>query len=435
MEIGDALAWLDSHVNLETGGLSEKRVMAPSLDRIRALSRLLGSPELEYPALHVTGTNGKTTATRLSAALLAATGLSVGAYTSPHLSDVNERMMCNGEVIGDGELADNLSRVALIEAHLGDRPTFFEILTACALSWFADIAVDAAVVEVGLGGTWDATNVVDGRVAAVTNVSIDHVEYLGRDLAQIAGEKAGIVKPGATLVLGETDPALVPLFEERGAARVVRRGVDFGVGSQRLAVGGRLIDIYTPGAAYTDLLLPLHGAHQADNAAIALTAAECLLGAQLDAELVAEVFAAFRSPGRLEIVGRQPLVLLDGAHNIAGARALRTALADEFVAASRVYVVGLLREKDPREMLEALGVSATERIVCCRPPSPRARDPRDLAVAARDLGLDPSSIEVVENADDAVMHAIALAGTDHQVVVTGSLYLVGAARRTLVTNG
>ncbi|MFN8037197.1 MAG: Mur ligase family protein [Acidimicrobiia bacterium] len=431
MHIGDALQWLDAHVNLEAGASAERRVAAPTLDRIESLTTLLGSPQLEYPAVHLTGTNGKTSVARMTTELLLAAGLSVGSYTSPHLQRVNERMAWNGSPIDDDSLAGLLTTLATVEQHVAERPSFFELLTAAALEWFADVAVDVGVVEVGLGGRWDATNVVRGDVAVVTNVSIDHVEYLGPTREQIAAEKAGIVKPGSILVLGETDPALAALFDDPDAARTVRRGVDFGVGSQRLAMGGRVVDLFTPSASYTDVFLPLHGAHQADNAAIALAAAEAFAGVALSPELVVEAFAAVRSPGRLEVVGHQPLVLLDGAHNVAGCQALRRALAEEFAESPRTLVIGLLREKEPHEMLEAVDVAAAERVICCRPPSPRALDPAEVAAAARDLGVPSDRVDVVDAVPDAIARALAVTAEDGQIVVTGSLYVVGAARQVL----
>jgi dihydrofolate synthase/folylpolyglutamate synthase len=435
VNIGEALAWLNAHINLESLGApagAKRRASALALDRVRGLMDLLGSPELSYPAIHLTGTNGKTSVARMATGLLVEAGLSVGSYTSPHLERVNERLSWNGEPIDDDTLADVLTVVAEVERHLPDPASYFEILTAAALSWFADVAVEVAVVEVGLGGGRDATNVVDGRVAVVTNVSVDHVEYIGPTVRDIADEKAGIVEPGATLVLGETDPELAAIFLQRGAARVVRRDVDFGVRGARLAHGGRVIDLYTQGARYDGVLLPLHGAHQAQNAAAALAAAEEFLGNPLERDVVEAAFAAVRSPGRLEVVGRAPLVLLDGAHNVVGARALRTALAEEFVDAPRVLVVGLLREKEPHEMLEAIGADLAVRLICCRPPSPRALEPDAVAAAAHDLGIDPERVEKVELVEEAVARALVLAEPEDQVIVTGSLYTVGAARAALL---
>jgi dihydrofolate synthase/folylpolyglutamate synthase len=435
LDIGAARAWLDAHVNLESTGLppgADRRATAPTLERIEALVRLLGSPQQSYPVIHLTGTNGKTSVARMTSALLEGCGLSVGTYTSPHLEEMNERIVWNSEPVDDPTLAQLLSHIAEVEAHLPDRASYFEILTAAALAWFSDVAVDVAVVEVGVGGTWDATNVVDGRVAVVTNVSVDHVEYLGPTREQIATDKAGIVKPGSTLVLGETDPALVPLFLDRDAAAVVARDDDFGVTANRPAHAGRVADLFTPQGRYAEVYLSLHGAHQADNAAAALTAAECFLDRPLSEDVVSEAFGAVRSPGRLEVLGHQPLVLLDGAHNVAGAHALQAALAEEFPDAPRTLVVGLLREKEPHEMLEALDAKHAARLLCCRPPSPRALDPAAVAAAGADLGVDPARIETFATVDDAVAHARSVTGDDAQIVVTGSLYTVGAARHALV---
>jgi dihydrofolate synthase/folylpolyglutamate synthase len=364
--------------------------------------------------------------------LLEASGLTVGAYTSPHLSRVNERMVWNGEPVPDDLLDDLLVSVAAIEDLLPDEPSYFEILTAAALRWFGDVAVDVAVVEVGLGGAGDATNVVAAEVAVVTNVSLDHVEYIGPTLADIAAEKAGIVEPSSALVLGETDPGLVPYFLAREPASVARRDVDFSVRADHLAVGGRLLELTTPHARYDDVFLALHGAHQADNAVLALTAAEAFLGRALDADVVDEAFRSVRTPGRLEVVGHQPLVLLDGVKNVAGAHALHRALADEFADSPRTLVVGLMREKEPHEMLEALGVREAARIVCCRPDSPRGHAADVVADAAYDLGVDRAVVDVVDDVRDAVRFAIDETPADGEVVVTGSLYVVSPARALLV---
>jgi len=431
-----ARAWLDAHVNLETGvgvparGGVGKRLLA--VERERPLMELLGSPQLEEPVVHVTGTNGKTSVARMTSTLLQAAGLSVGTYTSPHLARVNERIVRNGEPIGDDELDELLATVAAVEELLPDAPSYFEILTAAALRWFGDVAVDVAVVEVGLGGTGDATNVVRGDVAVVTNVSLDHVEYIGPTLEDIAAEKAGIVEPGAALVLGETDPTLVPYFLRREPGSVAVRDVDFGVRANRLAVGGRLLDLYTPSSNYDDVFLGLHGAHQADNAALALTAAESFLGRALDADLVADAFRAVETPGRLEVVGHQPLVLLDGVKNVAGAHALRVALAEEFADSPRTLVVGLMREKAPHEMLDALGAIDAARIICCRPDSPRGHDPVVVADAAYDLGVDRERVEVVADVRAAVRLAVDSTSPEWQIVITGSLYVVSPARAVLV---
>jgi dihydrofolate synthase/folylpolyglutamate synthase len=428
LQYGDALAYLDGHTNLEA--IAAGVVAGPSLDRIREVVGLMGDPQGAYPVLHLTGTNGKGSTARILTALLVARGLSTGTYTSPHLERINERLAWNGAPISDGALAEVIGAVADLEALLSAPPSFFEIVTAAAFRWFADIAVDAAVVEVGLGGRWDATNVADGDVAVVTNVSLDHVEYLGDSLVGIANEKAGIVKPGSTLVLGETTPELAAPFRAAGAATVWERERDFACTSNRLAHGGRLLDLRTPGARYEGLYLGLHGAHQGDNAVLALAAAEAFFGSPLGADVVAEAFASVRVPGRLEILGRRPLVVLDGAHNPAGAQAAAAAVAETFGDVSgRILVVGMLRGRDPAEMLEALGAVGARTVVACPPPWPRAIPETGVVAAAQGLGVEAVATGSVP---EALARAMAIAEPSDLVLVTGSLYVVGAARSALV---
>lgn len=435
MNYPESIAWLDAHVNLETGvGFTPAPTRergAPTLDRITELTALLGTPQAEFDAVHVTGTNGKTSVARMVATLLEASELSVGLATSPHLERVNERIEWNGEPIPDPELARVLGQIRTIEEFLGESPSYFEIMIAAAFTYFADVAVHVGVVEVGMGGTWDATNVLDAAVAVVTNVGIDHVEYLGPTRADIAADKAGIIREDATLVLGETDPELVPIFLDRRPAEVWMRDRDFRVRRSVLAHGGHVVDLEVAGTRYDDVFLPLHGAHQVDNAAVALAAAQAGRGAPLDDAVVHAGFAAVTSPGRLEVMGTQPLVLLDGAHNVAGAHALVRALREEFASAPRTLVVGLLREKDPAEMLGALDVTGVERLVCTQPPSPRALDPGAVADAAIALGVDDDRIDVAADVAAAVGRARDVTAADGQIVVTGSLYVVGAARHAL----
>jgi dihydrofolate synthase/folylpolyglutamate synthase len=342
-------------------------------------------------------------------------------------------MSIAGRPNADAELDEMLYAVSLVEQSMGIDPSYFEILTGAAFRWFADEAVDIAVVEVGMGGQWDATNVIDARVAVVTNVAVDHVEYLGTTRAEIAADKAGIVRPDATLVLGETDPKLQSFFEARQPASIMRRDVDFGVRRNVLAVGGRLVDLYADGEEYRDVFLALHGAHQADNAAVAVAAASACVNTALPYDVVEEALRRVESPGRLEVVSRQPLTLLDGAHNVAGAEALRRALAEEFDEGPRSMVVGLLREKEPHEMLAALDVASIAGVlIACRPPSPRAQAPTLVAQAAVDLGLPPERVEVVDDIGEALAAALLATPPDGQIVVTGSLYTVGAARSVLL---
>lgn len=441
--LGDALAWLDRHVNLEAIESSAgTRAGEVGLARMRSLLGAMGDPQTTFPVVHVTGTNGKGSTSRLVSLLLEAQGLLVGSYTSPHLETLNERIALNGEPILDGRLAEVLGSLAELErfllqagppSGLVEPATWFELMTAAAFGYFGDEAVSAAVVEVGLGGRLDATNVVEAAVAVVTNVALDHAEVLGGTRASIAAEKAGIVKAGSIAVIGEEDPDLVEIFAERGrlvgAEALWQRDVDFACTANELAHGGRLLDLRTPAASYEHVYLSLHGAHQGDNAAAALAAAEAFFGGPLEEDVVAEAFARASVPGRLEVASRHPLVVLDGAHNPAGAASLGATLADDFVAAERVVLVmGCLRGRDPAELLEAIGPERCGLVVACTPPSPRALPAAAVAAAADRLGIEAVEADGVE---EALARARGEVGVGDLVVVTGSLYVVGAARSIL----
>ncbi len=428
MDLASALLYLDRHTNLEaTAGRAE----GLSLDRMRQLVSVLGDPQAAYPVIHITGTNGKGSVARMVTSLLATAGLSVGTYTSPHLEAINERISWNGEPIGDAELGDAIGAVAAVEDLAGVVPSYFEILTAAAFGWFAELAVDVAVVEVGMLGRWDATNVADATVAVLTNVGRDHTDGEGAWREAIAGEKVGIVKAGSTFVCGEVDPELRPLLAASGAAETWWRGEEFDAEASRLALGGRTVSLRTPSGTIDDVFIPLHGDHQADNAAVALAAVEAFFGRRLDDELVAEAFAAVRVPGRFELVARHPTVVLDAAHNLDGAAACRQTLAEEFtLAGSLVLVVGFLAGRDPVEMLEALGARDAGFLVACTPDSPRALSGADVAAAADSLGI---VAEAAPSVADAVGRALSLATADDLVLITGSLYVVGPARTALRT--
>ncbi|MBK5222263.1 MAG: bifunctional folylpolyglutamate synthase/dihydrofolate synthase [Acidimicrobiia bacterium] len=423
MNLREAQAWLDRHINLEANA---GRPQGASLERMRDIARVLGDPQQAYPSIHITGTNGKGSTARIATALLTTAGLTAGTYTSPHLEHINERISRNLEPISDDELAAAFSAVAAIEPIIGEPPSHFEILTAAAFHWFADVAVDVAVLEVGLLGRYDCTNIVDATVAVLTRVAADHTDRSEGWRRAIAAEKVGIVKPGSTFVLGETDPDLRDIFDAAPAAEMWVRDTDFGVGANRVAVGGRLLDIRTPGGSYDDLFLPLHGAHQGDNAACALTAVEAFFGRALDEDLVTEAFATVTVPGRLEAVAHSPSVMLDAAHNPDGAEALTQALADSFtVVGSRYLVVGLLAQQDPAEMLAALDARGYDLVLVCTPDSPRARPAARVAEVAAGMGV---TVEVVPDPVEAVGRAVALADDEDLVVVAGSIYVVGAVR-------
>ncbi|MDX2378464.1 MAG: Mur ligase family protein, partial [Acidimicrobiia bacterium] len=375
-----------------------------------------------------TGTNGKGSTVEMISRLIAASGLTVGTYTSPHLEAVNERIKRNGEPIADDELAEQIHAIGELEPIIGHRPSYFDILTAAAFRWFADIAVDVVVVEVGLLGRWDATNVVDAQVAVVTNIGMDHTEFAGPRLEDIALEKSGIVKPGSAVLIGETRPEVVEIFEAAGGAVTLLRGRDFGTDSNSLAVGGRLLDLRTPTTIYSDVYVPLHGAHQGDNAAIALAAVETFFAAPLAEDIVAEGFAQVSMPGRFEVLGRQPLMIVDGAHNPAGADSCAQVFFDDFdPEGRRLLIVGSLR--DPEDLLAALRADEFDLVFAATAPSPRGIPAADVAAAARALGCE--NVTAFDTVEAACERAIEYADADDAILATGSLYTAGAARSVL----
>lgn len=427
MNFSEALRYLDEHINLEaTAG----RVEGLSLDRMRALMGVLGDPHESYPSVHVTGTNGKGSTTLMISALLHARGLSVGTYTSPHVETINERIRWNLEPIDDETFAGVITDLSVFEPMLGDRrPSYFELVTAGALQWFADSVVDVAVVEVGVLGRFDATNVINGDVAVITNVGRDHTDGVGDWRRRIAHEKAGIIKPNSVLVLGETDPALRGVFLEEEAAGVVERGIDFAVIENRLAVGGRVIDLRTPKRAYHDVFVSLNGAHQGDNAAVAIAAAEAFFDSALEDDVIVEALSTIAVPGRFEIMQRNPLIVLDAAHNPDGAKVATETLLEGFgEGRSRILVIGLLQGRDIGEMLDEFDAQEADVVICCTADSPRAFAANEIAASARERGIDAEVIPAIE---DALERARVVAKTDDVIMVTGTTYVVGRARSIL----
>ncbi len=423
MNYREALAWLDRHINLEANA---GRPQGASLERMRQIAQVLGDPHQAYPAIHLTGTNGKGSVARMVSELLRASGLKVGTYTSPHLERINERIAVDLEPVADDELAAAIGSVAAVESLIDGAPSHFEILTAAAFAHFADVAVDVAVLEVGLLGRYDCTNIVDADVAVLTRIAADHTDGADGWRQAIAEEKVGIVKPGSVFVLGETDPELRPIFDSAGAARTVVRGDDFDAVDNRLAVGGRMVDLITPWGRHEEVFLPVHGSHQADNAACAVTAVEAFFDRALDDELVTEAFAQLTIPGRLEAVAHSPSVLLDCAHNPDGAASLSQALDESFaVLGSRYLVFGCLAQQDPAEMLAALEVNRFDLVVVCTPDSPRARPASEVAAVVDGAGV---GVEVVNDPVQAAARAVAIADEEDLVVVAGSIYAVGAVR-------
>lgn len=426
MRYAEALRYLDEHASYEKTG----RVESPSLVNISRLMEQIDNPQLSYPVIHVTGTNGKGSTTQIITRLLMAHGLNVGTYTSPHLEKLNERIAYNGEPIGDDDFGTNVGAIADIEILAGVRPSYFEIMTAAGFRFFADSAVDAAVIEVGMLGRWDATNVVNADVAVITNIELDHMEFAGPLLTDIAHEKVGIAKSKSSLVVGDTHPDLRSVWQSAGAERVLLRGDDFDCLDNQLAVGGRLIDVRTPRKLYGELMVPLNGAHQGDNASISIMAVEEFFDAPLDHEVVSEGLANVEMPGRFEVMGRQPLVVIDGAHNPAGAEVCAEVFFDDFdPPGRRILVVGMLTSREPGSMLSALRADDFDLVVCCTAPSPRGLAAESIAKAARAIGCD--AVEIVEAVDQACERALRFAKREDALLVAGSLYVVGAARTYL----
>ncbi len=420
----------------------------PTNERMQALVDLLGDPQRAFRGIHLTGTNGKTSTARMVDELLRGFGLRVGRYTSPHLTSVTERIVVDGTPISDRAFVEGYREIApyleLIDGQFDTPLSFFEIVTALAYSVFADTPVEVAVVEVGMGGAWDNTNVLDAEVAVVLPIDLDHTAYLGTDVASIAAEKAGIIKQGASAILAAQPVDAADQLMRRSAevgAQVAREGLEFGVVERQVAVGGQLLTLQGLGGRYADVFLPLHGAHQAQNAACALAAVEAFFGAgaaagAIDDDVVRAAFAAVTSPGRLEPVRSAPTVLLDAAHNPHGMAAAVAALGDSFDFRRLVAVVGVLDDKDVRGMLEHLEPVAHELVVT-QNSSARAVPADELARVAVEV-FGPDRVTVEPRLDDAIESAIRLAedtGDDHiagaGVLVTGSVITAGEARTLL----
>ncbi|MBX9978365.1 MAG: bifunctional folylpolyglutamate synthase/dihydrofolate synthase [Mycobacterium gordonae] len=428
----------------------------PSLTRISALMDLLGSPQLSYPSIHIAGTNGKTSVARMVDALVTALSQRTGRTTSPHLQSAVERISIDGEPITPARYVEVYREIEPFvqmvdqQSQAGGGPAMskFEVLTAMAFAAFADAPVDVAVVEVGMGGSWDATNVLNAPVAVITPISVDHVDYLGSDIAGIAKEKSGIITrapqgaPDTVAVIGRQSPEVMDVLlaqTVRVDAAVARQDSEFAVLDRQVAIGGQLLQLQGLGGVYPNIYLPLHGEHQAHNAALALAAVEAFFGAgaqrQLDVEAVRAGFAAVTSPGRLERMRSAPTVFIDAAHNPAGAAALAQSLADEFDFRTLVGVVAVLADKDVDGILAALE-PVFDSVVVTHNGSPRALDVETLALAAEQR-FGPDRVIPADNLRDAIDAATALVDAADQedemysgtgIVITGSVVTAGAAR-------
>jgi dihydrofolate synthase/folylpolyglutamate synthase len=417
----------------------------PTTDRMQALVDLLGDPQRTFRAVHLTGTNGKTTTARMVDELLRGFGLRAGRYTSPHLASVAERIVVDGVPVSDRTFVEAYRElepyIALVDSRFETPLSFFEIVTALAFAIFADAPVEAAAIEVGMGGTWDNTNVVDAEVAVVLPVDLDHQQYLGTTIGEIATEKAGIIKAGATAILAAQPVPAAEVLLRRAAeveATVAREGLEFGVLERRVAVGGQSLTLQGLGGEYPEIFVPLHGAFQAQNAACALAAVEAFFGAgaatgTLDLDTVRAAFAGVRSPGRLEAVRSAPTTLVDAAHNPHAMRATVAALGEAFSFRRLVTVLAVLGDKDAVALLELLE-PVTDEIVVSQNSSPRALPVDVLAARAVEV-FGAERVTVEPRLDDALEAAVRLAedtGDDvlsgSGVLVTGSVVTAGEAR-------
>ncbi len=423
----DALTWLESHVDYERVAPNRREI--PTLQPIRDTLAMLADPQHDYPTIHITGTNGKGTTTTLTSALLSATGLRVGAFTSPDLHAVNERIAVNAEPIDDEEFIGLFQRLADVESVSGIALTRFELLTAAAFLHFSDEGVDVAVIEVGMGGTWDSTNVIDGVVSVLTNVDLDHTAVLGTTIAAIASDKVGIFRADGIAIVATTNAVVVEIAQRRCdelGADLWLLGESFTLEQNELAVGGRAITLRTPFERYDEVLVSLHGIHQGVNAATAIVAAEAFLGRALGEEIVTTTLAKARMPGRMELISRKPMIVVDGAHNPAGVKALVATLDGAFhVTGQRRCVLGMLSGRDVDDMVEPLVALGFTEFHCCAPHSPRAVPASEVADAVRRHGgvayEHPSGVS-------ALAHARERSTDEDLIVVAGSLYLVAEVR-------
>ncbi|HEY8301061.1 MAG TPA: folylpolyglutamate synthase/dihydrofolate synthase family protein [Jatrophihabitans sp.] len=420
----------------------------PTNERMQALVGLLGDPQNAFRGIHLTGTNGKTSTARMIDELVRGFGIRTGRYTSPHLTSVTERIVVDGLPVSDRTFVETYQELApyieLVDGQFDVALSFFEIVTTLAYMIFADTPVDVAVVEVGMGGAWDNTNVLDAEIAVVTPIDLDHQQYLGTTIDQIAGEKAGIIKPGATAILAAQPAEAAEQLLRRAAtvgAAIAREGLEFGVLDRRVAVGGQVLTLRGLGGVYDEVFLPLHGAHQAQNAVLALAAVEAFLGADadsgiLDVDTVRAAFAATRSPGRLESVRSAPTILVDAAHNPHGVRASVAAIGEAFDFRRLIAVVATLSDKDTRGMLDLLEPVVDELVVTQNSSERAVPADRLAALAVEVFGADRVTVE--PRLDDALETAVRLAedtGDDllsgSGVLVIGSVVTAGEARTLL----
>lgn len=418
----------------------------PSLDRIRTLLDYLGNPQETFRSIHLAGTNGKTSTSRMIDSLLRSFGIRTGRYTSPHLEDIRERITIDGDLITPEYFIytfdDIKPYIDLVDANSEHALSYFEVLTAMAYAAFADAPIDVGVIECGVGGAWDATNVINSDVAVMTPIGLDHQEYLGNTIAEIAHTKAGIFREGKPSVLAhQTREAAEVLIRESAKSESIplREGLDFSLLRRDVAVGGQLLSIQGLGGTYDDIFLPLYGRHQASNATLALVAVEAFLGGgaeRLDVDAIRDGFAQASSPGRLEVMRRNPTVIIDAAHNHHGAVALHESLSEEFAFDRIVAVVAILADKDAVSFLSELS-NIVDEIIVTENNSPRAMPTEDLFKIAVDIFEEDrvSSAGSIAGAIEAAMDKASHPTQSIGIVITGSVITVGQARALLKRGG
>lgn len=414
----------------------------PTLDRIKLLLDYLGNPQESFRSIHIAGTNGKTSTSRMIDSLLQAFGIRTGRYTSPHLEDIRERISINGELITPEFFVytyeDIKPYIELVDSRSEHPLSYFEVLTAMAYAAFADAPIDVAIIECGMGGAWDATNVIDSDVSVMTPIGLDHQEYLGNTIAEIASTKAGIFRAGKPSVLAHQNrEAAEVLIRESATVESIplREGLDFALLHRDVAVGGQLLTIQGIGGTYDDIYLPLHGRHQASNATLALTAVEAFLGGgsqRLDIDVIRDGFANASSPGRLEIIHRNPTVIIDAAHNPHGVAALREALSEEFAFDKLIAIVAILEDKDVANFLTELS-GIVDEVIVTENASVRALPTEKLFEIASEIfdegvvGSAGSIKRAIEMAFDQASHPTQSVG----ILITGSVVTAGQARSLL----
>lgn len=431
LQYEDAVEYLNAHIG---------RGMHPGLEAITSLLDLMGNPDRTYPIVHVAGTNGKTSVARMVTFLSLAHGLTTGTFTSPHLERVEERVLVNGEVPTKSDFAaavqDTKVFADIFEERTTHRLSYFEITAALAFSWFADQAVDVGVIEVGLGGRLDATNAAHSAVSVLTSVGIDHAEYLGDTIEQIASEKLAIVEPGSVLVAGPLQKSVLEIAQqvcEDRSADLRVYGRDFRLGDSAKGVGGWQLDVEGTQGTYEEVFLPLHGRFQTINFAIAVAAVEALTGRRLDSEAVIDAATVVTNPGRMEQLEAHPPLLLDGAHNADGFQALGATLDEEFPTTRWVLVTAGMEDKDLATMYTDIAPRLLS-VIATQVSSPRARPAVDLG-SGLEAVVGDVPVTVVADPEEALAHARTLVGEGDGILVAGSLYLVGALRASLVGDG